>query len=122
MNRLGDELYLGETSGPTPILPGGLGVYPVPFRGGELAIEFATTTVGGDPVETEVAIYDVSGRKVKTVSKGRFASSTHSSTWNGKDENGKTSSRWRLLHPGRQQDRQPYPEARYLSLILERNE
>jgi len=89
INGLGDELYLGEAgSDRTPSFNGGLTAYPLPYQGGELTIEFATTSVGGEVLATEIAIYDVMGRKVRTIVSGRFAPPSHRITWDGKDENG----------------------------------
>lgn len=89
INGLGEELYLGETAdGRTPALPEGLVAYPVPYRGGDLTIDFATGSVGGATLETEVVIYDVLGRKVKTVAKGRFTNPAHRALWDGRDESG----------------------------------
>ncbi|UCF06763.1 MAG: T9SS type A sorting domain-containing protein, partial [bacterium] len=89
INGLGEEFFLGEASSDrTPSLRDGLAAYPVPFRGGELSIVFATTVVGGEAAITEVAIYDVTGRRIKTVAQGRYDSSAHRVAWDGTDQNG----------------------------------
>jgi hypothetical protein len=89
VNGLGDQLYLGQTGdGAPPSLPTGVLAYPVPYSAGELTIAFATVTVGGAPVESEVAIYDVAGRRVKTVARGRFADAVGVVKWDGRDNNG----------------------------------
>jgi hypothetical protein len=89
INGLGDEFYLGEAEGDRPpSFTGGMRVYPMPYQGGELTIEFATTTVNGSVLETEIAIYDVLGRRVRTVARGRFAPPFHRVTWDGRNESG----------------------------------
>jgi len=89
VNGLGDEFYLGENGGESPpSLPGGLMAYPIPYRDGELTIAFATGSVGGAPLNTEVAIFDVLGRKVRTVANGRYADAVGRATWDGRDERG----------------------------------
>jgi hypothetical protein len=89
INGLGDEFYLGKTSDERPpSFMGSMRIYPVPFQGGELTIEFATSVVGGHVLETEVAIYDVAGHKVRTVMTGRFTSPVQKATWDGRDSSG----------------------------------
>ena len=88
INGLGEEFYLGEAGDKAPAVPKGLLVYPIPYRSGDLTIEFATGNVGGVPVETEVAIYDVLGRKIKTVARGQFTSAARQVTWDGRDDTG----------------------------------
>ncbi len=84
----GDELYLGSTDdGATPPPRGGLSVHPVPLRSGTLTVEFATT-LGGPDGATTVAIYDILGRRVRTLGEGIFPHPQHVVTWDGTRENG----------------------------------
>ncbi len=89
INGLGDEFHLGEASADlSPSFTGGLRAYPTPFRGRILTVEFATTTVNGSVVETEVAIYDPRGRKIRTLARGKFRPPFHRVTWDGTDGSG----------------------------------
>jgi hypothetical protein len=89
INTLGQEFVLGEgVSDHPPSLTGGIRVYPTPYQGGELTIEFGTAMVGGEVLQSELAIYDVIGRRVKTVAKGHFAPPSHRARWDGRDERG----------------------------------
>jgi hypothetical protein len=62
---------------------------PNPFRG-ETVLRF------GLPAEAQVEllIYDITGRRVKTLARGRFEGGRHSVRWNGRDDGG------RALAPG----------------------
>ena len=64
-------------------------MWPVPFRGGDLNISFATGSLGGSPLETDVAVYDVAGRLVRQIASGRFGSDVQVATWDGRDRTGK---------------------------------
>ena len=89
VNGLGDELFLGEAgAGRPPALATDLTLYPTPFQGGELTIEFGTTSVNGEVLETRVAVYDVLGRRVRALAAGRFTPPSHRVTWDGKDDAG----------------------------------
>ena len=87
VNGLGQELLLGETAlGPTSALA----VWPVPYRGGELWISFATAGgLGGGAGEASVEIYDVAGRKIRTVAHGEYPAGYQAVTWDGRDEQGR---------------------------------
>ena len=87
INGLGDEIYVGETSS-APSLSNGLSAWPVPFHEGTLNISFPTGSLGGNPVTTDVSIYDAAGRLVRHVTRGRFAGATRITQWNGRDEGG----------------------------------
>ena len=45
-------------------------------------------SVGGVPAETTVAIYDVLGRRVRTVAAGRFTNPAQRVRWDGRDDGG----------------------------------
>jgi hypothetical protein len=89
-NRLGEEFYLGESpDGRVPAVDGRLTVYPVPFNGGDLQIRFGATSVGGVAQETEVVIYDVAGRRVRTVAQiSRPNGQIVKVAWDGRDGHG----------------------------------
>jgi hypothetical protein len=90
INGLGDEFYLGEAGGDTtPSLSERVVAYPVPFQSGELSILFENITAGGRPLETEIAIYNVLGRRVATVAKGRFTNTVGRVAWDGRDDSGR---------------------------------
>lgn len=68
-----------EIAAPT----GYLQVQPTPFD--------ATTSVAWTlptPGDTDVAVYDVEGRRVRTLQRGRQAAGTHSVVWAGQDDGG----------------------------------
>jgi hypothetical protein len=90
-NKLGDEFYLGESpDGRVPPVDGRLVAYPVPYSGGELQIRFGVVGVGGVAQATEVVIYDVAGRRVRTVAEiGRPAGQTVKVAWDGRDDHGR---------------------------------
>lgn len=86
VNGLGEELWLGETS-LRPAVP--LAAWPLPYRGGNLSISFATVGgLGGGAGRTEVAIFDVSGRLVRTIARGEYAAGYQSAVWDGRDGRG----------------------------------
>ena len=77
INGLGDEFYLGETGGErAPSADGKVVAYPVPYCGGEMTILFRSDRVNGSVLETTVTIYDVGGRRIRTVTAGRFTGET----------------------------------------------
>jgi flagellar hook assembly protein FlgD len=59
-----------------------LSAWPLPYRGGSLQVAFASAMAGA---RTEVAIFDLSGRRVRVLS---GESGTGSLRWDGKDTNG----------------------------------
>jgi hypothetical protein len=88
INGLGEEFYMGEASdGEVPSFGGRLVVWPLPFQGGELNISFPTSH-GGTPIHTEVVLYDVAGRRIKTLAEGVFQSAARQIKWDGRDDNG----------------------------------
>jgi hypothetical protein len=89
VNGLGKELYLGEASdGNTPSFGNRLTVWPVPFHGGELNVSFPTGGVGGSTAFTEVLVYDIAGRHIRTIIQGTFPVGAQQATWDGRDETG----------------------------------
>lgn len=91
VNGLDDELYLGEAVSPgahriaKPVV-----LYPVPFRHGELNVVFENTVLGGRAAETEVTVYDVGGRRIKTLARRTFHDKLGRVTWDGRDTAGNT--------------------------------
>jgi hypothetical protein len=87
VNGLGEELLLGETS----LLPAAaLAAWPLPYRGGKLHITFATSGGrGGGAGEAVVALYDLAGRRVRTIANGRYEAGYQSVLWDGTDEMGR---------------------------------
>jgi hypothetical protein len=87
VNGLGEELMLGETSF-LPAAP--LAAWPLPYRGGNLSIVFATAGgLGGSRGSTEVLLYDVSGRLVRDVARGQYRAGYQSVIWDGRDDRGR---------------------------------
>jgi len=64
---------------PAVLLP----VTPSPSAGGA-DIRYAVTT----PVELEIAVYGISGRRVATLVRGQAAAGNHSIVWNGENDSG----------------------------------
>jgi hypothetical protein len=86
VNGLGEDLWLGEAS-LRPLAP--LAAWPLPYRGGSLSVVFATASaVGGAPAAADVALYDVGGRLVRTIARGRYAAGYQSASWDGRDDHG----------------------------------
>jgi hypothetical protein len=87
VNGLGQELLLGETS----LAPlAALAAWPLPYRGGEMTVSFLTAGgLGGAAGHTEVALYDVSGRRVRTIVQGSFAAGHRTAVWDGRDDGGR---------------------------------
>lgn len=86
VNGLREELMLGEMSA-RPIAP--LAAWPLPYRGGALNISFATAGgLGGGSGKAEIGVYDIGGRLVRNVARGRYPSGFHSASWDGRDDRG----------------------------------
>jgi hypothetical protein len=83
VNGLGEELVLGETS-LRPMKP--LAAWPLPYRGGKLTISFATYGgLGGGIGPSDVSVYEVSGRLVRTIASGPYGAGYQSAVWDGRD-------------------------------------
>ena len=87
VNGFGDELLLGETS----IAPlRAIAAWPLPYRGGALTVMFASAGgLGAGHGKTEVAIYDVQGRLIRTLTEGLFPQGYQQVVWDGKDRSGR---------------------------------
>lgn len=86
INGLGEEILVGETSF-APRAP--LTAWPLPYRGGPLTVSFAAGAgFGGGAAGTEVALYDVHGRLVRTIARGPRLPGYHAAAWDGRDDRG----------------------------------
>ncbi len=86
INGLGDEYVLGTTTFGS-FAP--LAARPLPYRGGELAISFATMGgLGGGVGPAGVTLHDVAGRRVRTIARGLYAAGYEHASWDGRDEAG----------------------------------
>jgi hypothetical protein len=87
VNGFGEELWLGEAS-LRPLAP--LAAWPLPYRGGNLTISFATFGgLGGGLGSAEVSVFDVSGRLVRKIARGSYGAGYQVVRWDGKDEHGR---------------------------------
>ena len=87
VNGFGEELLLGETSfhAASP-----LAAWPLPYRGGNLSVSFATSGgLGGGQDPAEVSIYSASGQLVRTVARGVYGAGFQSTVWDGRDAAGR---------------------------------
>ncbi|HEU5310486.1 MAG TPA: FlgD immunoglobulin-like domain containing protein, partial [Candidatus Eisenbacteria bacterium] len=86
VNGFGEELLLGEAA----IRPAAvLSAWPLPYRGGALQVSFATAAgLGGGSGRTELAIFDVHGRLVRTIDAGAYPAGYRTVTWDGRDSKG----------------------------------
>jgi len=86
VNGLGEEILLGEASF-RPAAP--LTAWPLPYRGGNLSIAFATGSgLGGAPAQTEVSLFGVSGRLVRRIARRAYGAGYQSAIWDGRDDRG----------------------------------
>jgi hypothetical protein len=87
-NRLGEEFFLGESSSSVPPLSTRLHVWPVPFAAGDLVVSYATGGPGGSSADSEVAVYDVAGRRIAVIEQGNFVPGIRQARWDGRGANG----------------------------------
>jgi hypothetical protein len=87
VNGLQEELTLGEVS----LLPARpLAAWPQPYRRGDLHVSFALYgLVGAASGQADVALFDVRGRRVRTLASGSFPAGQQELLWNGRDEGGR---------------------------------
>jgi hypothetical protein len=87
INGLGEELMLGETA----LTPrAALAAWPLPYRGGKLTVSFLTAGgLGGTTAPGEVALFDLQGRRVRTLARGIYASGFETVAWDGQDDAGR---------------------------------
>ena len=86
VNGLDEEYVLGEAS-PAQVLRSGdyLAVSPNPAPGGATRVRYR---VIDDAAPIELAVYDPSGRRVRTIDSGAFGAGVRSAAWDGRDERG----------------------------------
>ena len=94
INGLGEEYVLGETSVAGALASGhDLSVQPNPAPGGSATFAFRAPLdpVVGDAAtaRVEIAMFDLSGRRIVTLADGPRASGVHTTTWDGRDEAGR---------------------------------
>lgn len=88
VNGFGQETLLGEAR-VAPARP--LTAAPLPYRGGDLAITFGTSSgFGGLAAPATLGVYDVSGRLVRLIDEGRYESGFQSRVWDGRDGRGRS--------------------------------
>ena len=86
-NLFGTSYLLGETS---VLRAAALAAWPLPYRGGELEIAFASASgLGGASGRAVVAVYDLRGGRVRTVLDARLPAGYHTARWDGRDEGGR---------------------------------
>lgn len=62
---------------------------PLPYRGGTLDVLFATAGMpGGGMCEAELVLFDLQGRRIRTLSTGVFSPGMQEASWYGLDEQG----------------------------------
>lgn len=83
VNGLGGELVLGEASWSGGAIREGLSAWPLPHRGGALNVSF--TVPAGAAGAWNVAVFDVSGRRVRDLVNGPIAAGFHRLSWDGRD-------------------------------------
>ena len=63
---------------------------PLPYRGGDLSVSFASAGgFGRMDGDVSVDLFDVMGRHVRRLASGRFPIGTHATTWDGRDAQGR---------------------------------
>lgn len=85
VNGLGAEILLGEAS-LAPARP--LAAWPLPYRGGDLNVSFGVAAIGDGTGDAEVALFDVGGRRVRTLTSGARRGGYHQLAWDGRDDAG----------------------------------
>ena len=87
VNGLMEELEVGRGA----LAPNAaFAAWPLPYRGGDLSIGFASFGgLGGGEGEATVDLFDASGRLVRRVVQGLFPAGYHLATWDGRDGTGK---------------------------------
>jgi hypothetical protein len=86
VNGLGEELALGEVA-LMPARP--LAAWPLPYRGGELSVSFGVAGgIGATAGQALVELYDITGRRVRSLVDHRFAPGYYTVAWDGRDGDG----------------------------------
>jgi len=86
VNGLQEEQELGRV---TLTLARPLAAWPLPYRGGTLNVAFGVSGLYGSPTgEVVVEVFDLRGRRVRTLVEGQFAAGYRTAFWDGRDERG----------------------------------
>jgi hypothetical protein len=86
VNGLQQELEVGRVS-LAPRSP--LAAWPLPYRGGLMSVSFGVSGAFGSATgEARLELFDLAGRKVRTLASGTFKSGFHAVRWDGRDERG----------------------------------
>jgi hypothetical protein len=87
VNGLRQEVSLGAEM-LAPSVP--LAAWPLPYGGGVLNVSFAAgNAFGGGAGQVDVSLYDAAGRRIRTLESGTFAPGFHTTTWDGRDGEGR---------------------------------
>lgn len=93
VNGLGEEYALGERSVTALLSAGrGIAVYPNPAVDGHASVLFRVPfdpRSGASSMPVEVAVFDASGRLVRTLASGTYATGAESVSWDGNDADGR---------------------------------
>jgi hypothetical protein len=81
---------LGTDGGDVPLAFSFAPVWPNPARGGQVSLSFALPKAGA----VKVALFDISGRQVRTVADRAFTAGRYTLVWDGRDDRGA------VLRPG----------------------
>jgi len=74
----------------SPDLDDGFAVWPTPSRDGAVSVSYrAAGWLGGAEGRVHLAVYDVSGRLRRTLVDGDVSLGEHTTTWNGRDDDGR---------------------------------
>jgi len=93
VNGLGEEYALGETV-VAPSLAAGrdIAVSPNPAPGGRARVQYRVpfdSRAGAASVPIDLAVFDVTGRRVTTLAAGAFETGVRSASWDGRDASGR---------------------------------
>jgi uncharacterized secreted protein with C-terminal beta-propeller domain len=69
----------------TPCAESGIGVYPNPFNPSTI-VSFSLDR----PHQVTISVYDMTGRRVALIANQQYGAGTHTATWNGKDNSGRS--------------------------------
>ena len=92
INGLGEEYVLGEASLAPALATGrAIAAYPNPSRGSSMRVVFrvpADPLAAGAQSRVDLSAYDASGRRVRALDSGTYASGVREIEWDGRDESG----------------------------------
>jgi hypothetical protein len=86
VNGFGEELELAQAA-LAQARP--LAAWPLPYRSGALTVSFGVAGgIAGAPGRADVVLFDLVGRKVRTLASGHYDAGYHNVTWDGRDAAG----------------------------------